>query len=165
MLYIIIGIGGCKWLVTFLRRHQSANNARIADVKLMVVLSILLKCAAAITAKDFMAKIKQIIPVPESRKYYAVFIDEGTNSGYYAERVDFIVVVKNSDYCNIVGLLGDMELADIADDYYGTYSEYVLRNELSELWEEMISDLQNELSPWEQIIAHSATGFIHKANR
>ena len=134
----------------------------------MVVLSILLKCAAAITAKDFMAKIKQIIPIPQGRKYYAVFTDENSNSGYYAERVDFIAAVscELNHYDHVLmGLLGDMTLADDSDNYYGTYSEDVLRNELSELWEEMISDLQNELSPWEQIIAHSATGFIHKANR
>lgn len=103
-----------------------------------------------------MAKIKQIIPVPQGRKYYAVFTDENSNSGYYAERVDFIVVVRyefNDHGPVIMGLLGDMEPAYTAENYYGTYSEEVLRNELPELWEEMSSDPQNELSPWEQIIA------------
>lgn len=96
-----------------------------------------------------MAKIKQIIPVPQGRKYYAVFIDENSNSGYYAERVDFIATVKLDHYTHVImGLLGDMALADDADanNYYGTYSEEVLRNELPELWEEMSSDPQNELS-------------------
>lgn len=104
-----------------------------------------------------MAKVKQIIPVPQDRKYYAVFTDESTNSGFYAERVDFIVnvTVKTSDgyYDDYMGLLGDMQLPDDMENYYGTYSEEVLRNELPELWEEMSSDPQNELSPWEQIIA------------
>lgn len=101
-------------------------------------------------------KIKQIIPVPQDRKYYAVFTDENSNSGYYAERVDFIVVVRyefNDHAPVIMGLLGDMEPADTAENYYSTYSEEVLRNELPELWEEMSSNPQNELSPWEQIIA------------
>lgn len=103
-----------------------------------------------------MAKIKQIIPVPQGRKYYAVFTDENSNSGYYAERVDFIVVVRyefNDHGLVIMGLLGDMEPADTAENYYGTYSEEVLRNELPELWEEMSADNQNALFPWEQIIA------------
>lgn len=98
-------------------------------------------------------KIKQIIPIPQGRKYYAVFTDENSNSGYYAERVDFIAVVENCEGTYVVGLLGGMELADSWYNYDGTFSEDVLANEFPELWEEMSSDLQNELSPWEQIIA------------
>ena len=96
--------------------------------------------------EDFIVKIKQIIPVPQGRKYYAVFTDENSNSGYYAERVDFIVVVRyefNDHGPVIMGLLGDMEPADTAENYYSTYSEEVLRNELPELWEEMSNNPQN----------------------
>lgn len=105
-----------------------------------------------------MTKIKQIFPVPQGQRYYAVFTtDEDSSSGYYAERVDFIAIVKYYDPCDhdiveVTGLLGDMDIASSEANYYGIYSGEALKTVFPELWEEM-SNEQNELSPWEQIIA------------
>ena len=78
----------------FLRRHQSANSAWIAATYNVLLGTKKSVCMKYSIEEDFIVKIKQIIPVPQGRKYYAVFTDENSNSGYYAERVDFIVVVR-----------------------------------------------------------------------
>lgn len=104
-----------------------------------------------------MSKIKQIIPVPQGRKYYAVYRDEKTNSEFFAERLDFIVIVKREyNSLFVEGLSGYAEPASDFDNYYGTYSEEALKNELPELWEEMKSDeslFQDEFSLLEKFIA------------
>lgn len=102
-----------------------------------------------------MSKIKQVIPVPQGRKYYAVYRDENSSSGYWAECLDFLALIK-TEYGDLIpeGLSGYMELASDYGNYFGTYSEDALKNELPELWEEIqaCGAFQNEPSPWEQLI-------------
>lgn len=102
-----------------------------------------------------MSKIKQIVPVPQGRKYYAVYRDKNSNSGFVAERLDYLVLVKGEfDYSYVEGLTGYTELASIYNNYYGTFSEDALKCELPELWEEMMSSglFQDEPSPLEKFI-------------
>lgn len=91
-------------------------------------------------------KIKQLIPVPKHKEYYAVFFSNEAECGYSAEPVDCLAVVTNIHKCDaeacdspsddqIVGVCGGyMELACAADNYYGTFSESGLRSEIPELW-------------------------------
>lgn len=104
-----------------------------------------------------MTKIKQIIPVPRGRKYYAVYRDETASCGYAVERLDFLVLVKRKHEGLIVeGLSGYMEpVRDSADNYFGTFSEDVLKYELPEVWEEIknCGAFQDDTSQLERFIA------------
>lgn len=89
--------------------------------------------------EDIMVKIKQIIPVPQGKNYYAVYRDECSKSGYVVERLDYLALVKG-EYGDLIldGLSGYMEpVSYYASNYFGTFSEDILKCELPELWEEI----------------------------
>lgn len=105
-----------------------------------------------------MAKIKQILPVPQGRNYYAVYRDNSAKSGYIAERVDYLMLVKsdNNEY-SIEGMSGYVEIvSEGIYNYFGTFREDALKVELPELWEEIktSSVYQDELSAREQLAEH-----------
>lgn len=105
-----------------------------------------------------MTKIKQIIPVPQGRNYYAVYRDNNAKSGYIADRVDYLMLVKsdNNEY-SIEGLSGYVEIvSEGIYNYFGTFREDALKVELPELWEEIktSSAYQDELSAREQLAEH-----------
>lgn len=103
-----------------------------------------------------MITITQIYPVPQGRNYYAVYTDERRKSGYRAERVDFLVLVKKQilDF-TLEGLSGNMmKPAGCYSSYRGTFSENALKSELPELWEEIKAsgDFAVEPTLWEKFI-------------
>lgn len=103
-----------------------------------------------------MGTITQIFPVPQGMNYYAVYTDERRKSGYRAERVDFLVLVKKQilDF-TLEGLSGNMmKPASCYSSYRGTFSENALKSELPELWEEIKAsgDFAVEPTLWEKFM-------------
>lgn len=103
-----------------------------------------------------MGTITQIFPVPQGMNYYAVYTDERRKSGYRAERVDFLVLVKKQfvDF-SLEGLSGNMmKPASCYSSYRGTFSEVALKSELPELWEEIKAsgDFAVEPTLWEKFM-------------
>ncbi len=103
-----------------------------------------------------MITITQIYPVPQGRNYYAIYTDEYRKSGYRAERVEFLALVKKQiiDYM-LEGISGNMmKPASCYSSYRGTFSEDALKKELPELWEEIKAsgDFAVEPTLWEKFI-------------
>lgn len=103
-----------------------------------------------------MITITQIYPVPQGRNYYAVYTDEHRKSGYRAERVGFLALVKKQiiDF-TLEGISGNMmKPASCYSSYRGTFSEDALKSELPELWEEIKAsgDFAVEPTLWEKFM-------------